>query len=31
MDTFEYLTVFVSIIQGLGITYIIMGVGRLLQ
>ncbi len=30
MDTFEYLTVFVSIILGLGMTYVIMGVGKLL-
>ena len=31
MDTFEYLTVFVSIILGLGMTYLIFGVGNLLS
>ena len=31
MDTFEYLTVFVSIILGLGMTYLILGVGRILR
>ena len=31
MDTFEYLTVFVSIILGLGMTYLILGVGQILR
>lgn len=31
MGTFEYLTVFVSIILGLGMTYLILGVGKLLS
>lgn len=31
MDSFEYLTVFVSIILGLGMTYLILGIGKLLS
>jgi hypothetical protein len=30
MDTFEYITVFISIVLGLGLTYLIIGVGKLL-
>ncbi len=31
MGTFEYLSVFVSIILGLGITYLIVGIGQLVR
>ena len=31
MDTFEFLTVFVYIILGLGMTYLILGVGKFLR
>lgn len=31
MDTFEFLTVFVSIILGLGMAYLILGVGKILS
>jgi hypothetical protein len=31
MDTFEYLSVLISIIIGLGITHLIMGLGRLIS